>query len=585
MQTEQKILEDAIKYHNGKYWGENDPEISDQEYDKLCRQLAEIVPDHSLLKEVHASSGANKTFKHTKKMLSLAKAYTKAEIITWAESVSRGNYELFRIGPKLDGCASEVGLNYIATRGDGEVGELVTDKRPIIGHLPEEGFPVRGEIVVCKIDLTLVAREDGTPYKTCRSAAAGLLNQKKPLEMKGRNLPLTFIPHSASLGEFGLKQLQELDFDTLMSQEANKAYPVDGLVVSLVDQDYAESLGMTGHHPRHSIAYKMKNPETVSKVIGVEWQVSKTRIAPVAILEPTELDGITIERATLHNLQQIARLGVMIGSQVKLVRAGSVIPAITEVISNKGASVIQIPFECPACGTELSNDGQDVVCNNEHCGGTLACKLRDSLVRLGVENIGPQIASDLVAAGYKDYLAVFGMTNYDWERLPGFATASAVKMFKQFNQLKLTPIEDYKILAAMVIEGVGVTVSKRLCSAGLFTDPTLDLESIPGVGRLTADKIKAGFSHHDYAKASAMFSIISTTGLADRKSCCFTGKSDTPRSEWIKIAEKKGYVYKGAVTKDLDLLVLADLESTSSKAIKAGKYGVKMISYEEFENG
>lgn len=572
-----KLLTDAIEYHNGQYWNLGTPEISDSAYDELCRELAAIDPDNPLLKKVHSSVNQPKTFKHEKPMLSLAKAYTKDEIIAWAKSVARGNYELFRIGPKLDGCASEVGFDYIATRGDGEVGELVTDKRPIIGHLPTDGFPVRGEIVVLKFNLHGLARSDGTPYKTCRSAAAGLLNQNA--------LPcgicLTFIPHSTSLGEFGLQQLKELDFEKVIAEEADRNYPVDGLVVSLVDQDYAESLGMTGHHPRHSIAYKMKNPETTSKVIGVEWQVSRTRIAPVAILEPTELDGITIERATLHNLQQIVRLGVMIGSKVKLVRAGSVIPAITGVISNMGGTLIQIPTECPACGSQLDNDGQDVVCNNEHCGGTLACKLRDSLVRLGIEECGPSVCSGLAQLGYDRLRHVLKMTKADWLKVPGFAERSADKMWRQIQNRLMTPIEDWRLLAAQNFEGIGQTLSRRICDKISLGDVfTADLTRIEGIGIERALVVERPY---DWNAFMTMFqSVTQTKGLSERKSVCFTGKSDTPRSEWIKIAEKKGYVYKGAVTKDLDLLVLADLESTSSKSVKAVKYGVNRVTYDQF---
>lgn len=571
-----KVLEESIKYHSKKYWQDHDPEISDEAFDSLVEQLP---ADHQLRNKLQTAG----TVQHAVPILSLAKFYEPEEIIAWARSVARSPEELFALNDKLDGLSAIRKGDKLLSRGDGFTGEDWSLKLPGITVAAPPG--ARGEIFLTKTDFTeqkhLITKLMVREYKTPRSAVSGIMNSSGPIPDGIKGL-LMFVSHDTNSIGYTVAELEELDWPARIQQAKDNDIPTDGLVLRLADKDYADSLGATSHHPRGIMALKFKNPSARTKLIDIIWQVGKRKLTPVAILEPVEISGYIQDKASLHNVAQINRLGLTMGATVEIERCGDIIPQIVRAVKGTYTSIV-IPTECPACGSRLSNDGQDLRCSNEHCGGTLACKLRDSLVRLGVENVGPSVSSDLVVAGYTDFTQVFEMQVGDWVALPGFAIGSATKMFKQLVNVVAAPIEDYKILAAMAIDGVGLTLSKRICNA---LSPAIalagDLIKIEGVGPVTADKVAKEFDMGLWMWAVGAMTIVPTQGLADRKSICFSGKSYIPRSEWIKLAEKKGYVYKGAVTKDLDLLVLADLESTSSKSVKAVKYGVARLTYTEF---
>lgn len=570
-------LENEITKHDAAYWEQNNPLISDEEYDLLVEELRGLAPDHALVNRVVPAATGRQTVKHERPMLSLQKAYSPDEIFKWMNSVARSAQEEFNVSPKFDGVACEASTERMVTRGDGETGEVITDKLAIT-DFSIRLTPERGELVVLKSDLAKIKRSDGTPYKTCRSAAAGLINLKDTDESLGP--VLKFMPHSSVIGTIQLSDFINIDWSETLADEQAQDYPVDGLVISLADKEYGESLGNTGHHPRHSIAFKISNPTTTSKLIDVEWQVAKTRIAPVAILEPTELDGVTISRATLHNLKEIERLGVRIGSKVQLMRAGSVIPAITQALS-KGTKDIEVPAYCPACGALLENDGQDLHCPNPHCGGTKAKKLRDSLVRLEIEDCGPAVCSALVDLGFDLPSKVLRMSEDDWLRVPGFAARSAEKMRAQMLRRLQSPIDDYRVLAAMNFDGIGLTNARKILDR--FTAQELgtgaDLSTVEGIGVIRAESISFPL---EWAELMMLLNVRETKGSLSAPRICFTGKSETSRDEWVKLAESRGYVFSKTVTKALDLLVVGDLQTTSNKAEKARKYGIRMMTYEQF---
>jgi DNA ligase (NAD+) len=575
-------LENEIAIHDKLYWEKNAPVIADEVYDALVKELRDLDPGNVLVNRVPSGAVPLGTFKHERPMLSLDKAYTKEELLTWARGVAREAGERFLIMPKVDGVACEVNERHIVTRGDGENGEIITGKAPIINLSEVTSMPCRGELVVLKSVLAKLERPDGKPYKTCRSAAAGLLGLKETETDLGQ--VIRFVNYEVTvIGTATLAELEEIDWEATMLDEQAADYPVDGLVIALADREYGESLGANSHHPRHSVAFKCKNPETTSKIIDVEWQPAKTRIAPVAILKPTELDGVTISRATLHNLDEIARLSVGIGSKVKLARAGSVIPAVIEGLS-PGDPIVP-PETCPACAAPTWIDAQNLKCSNPHCGGVAAKKLRDALVRLEIDECGPAVCSSLVALGKLTPSAVLRMSWEDWLKVDGYAKVSATKAFNRVQQRLRTPIDDFRVLAAMNFEGIGLTNARKIMDVYNARDLTAgaDLAAVEGIGEVRAKAIDLGI---EWVDLLGLLQVVESKGQLSRPQVVFTGADARPREEWIKLAEERGYVFNKTVTKKTTVLVLADVNSTSTKAKKARQYGtVKLMTYEEFGNG
>jgi DNA ligase (NAD+) len=580
-----RFLEEAIATHDKLYWEKNAQAISDDAYDALVKELRDLDPENDLVNKVHSPTPAvGAPFKFDLPMLSLNKAYSVAEAKTWAAGVCRTADELCNVGPKFDGWAVEVGEDYMATNGDdGIVGALITHKMSLV-DFSRKTLPIeRGELVVFKSDLHKLKNASGKKYKTCRSALSGVLGSDySSPEWTGL---VRFMPHSTVIGTATLAELEAIDWEATMLDEQAADYPVDGLVIALADKEYGESLGATSHHPRHSVAFKCKNPTGVTKVEDIVWQVGKHKITPVAILRPVTISGCEHSRALLHNIHQIERLGLCPGAKVEVARCGDVIPQIVGVVA-PGPTPVTIPDRCPACDapTEIVNDGQDLKCTNPHCGGVAAKKLRDALVRLEIDECGPAVCSSLVALGKLTPGAILRMSQEDWLKVDGYAEVSATKAHSRVLQRLRTPIDDFRVLAAMNFEGIGLTNARKIMDVYNARDLTAgaDLAAVEGIGEVRAKAIDLGI---EWVDLLGLLQVVESKGQLSRPQVCFTGADARPREEWIKIAEERGYVFNKTVTKKTTVLVLADVNSTSTKAKKARQYGtVKLMTYEEFEN-
>ena len=544
--------EEEIKRHDDLYWNKNEPEISDEDYDALVQQLP---VDHPLRNKLHD---------HV--MLSLAKCYTGEELHAWCKKVARTRRELFLVERKADGLTAVVEDNAIWTKKENR-----NDKRQFITGLKLGP----GEIVVLKSALGLAARSGGEPYKTCRSAAAGLVNT---VDRPGL---LHFMPFGEDiLAEFTFAEFEGGDFLELMKEQEAGDIPIDGLVVSLADKAYAAVLPVTEHHPLHSIAFKVRNPSTTAKVLDVVWQNGKASITPVAILEPTELDGVTIERATLHNWGYLQTLQPILGARVTLERAGSVIPQITKVVT-PGKHHAMTPDECPACGSLPYGDDIHLTCTNPRCGGAAAKKLRDAMVRVGIESLGPATCSGLVAAGVRDLVGLFKMWPEQWQKLPGFAEKSAMAAYHHVQSVLGRPLQDYKLLAALNIPGIGISLAKKICDkVGVDEFATAAFEEIEGIGAARAAEIREALGSMEWVDYVTTFKIVGMKGSLSRPVIVMTGAGPQPRGELEKIATERGYAIGRSVTKNTALLVCASLDSGSSKLKKAAAYGIEIKTYE-----
>ena len=585
-----------IEYHNRKYWEEAEPEISDEEYDLLVRRLTELAPDHPLLQTVQAPTvaGSGKVI-HRDPMLSLDKAYSLDEVMTWAAKFVRSDDEGFLVQPKYDGISASWSGGILATRGDGETGENITDKVPLIelehpsGTMPLAEFKgqARGEIVIREDDFrTLypkIMNRNGRPYKNSRNAAAGIMGLKDISLMLLQHAKLTLADYSLHSWKTTWKNFRS-DWQDLVDQIEQLPYPMDGIVIKLADQEYSRSLGNTAHHPRGQIAFKFSGVRQRSKLLKVEWSFGKTALTPVAEIEPVEITGTTIRHVTLHNLQNILDHDIQIGDTVTVERAGDVIPYIVE--SQPGETRTPCVIEnCPSCGAKLVRDLPELRCVNPDCPETQLMRLLAAVKNIGIERLGePNLRRMREALGVKNLKDIFNLTVPDIMRLDGFQELSANNLYKEIQAARTTP--DYQLLASLNIKGIGPNIAKVILKTNTLKElegmNAEQLANLEGIGPERAGAIEKELRERkaEIDELLECLTIIQTKSDSseERPTVCFTGKMPEKRSYYENLAKANGYDSADSVTSSLSLLVTAEADSTSSKAVKAVKLGVKVMT-------
>ncbi|MCK5845315.1 MAG: hypothetical protein KAG97_11450, partial [Victivallales bacterium] len=422
-----------VERHDRLYWERGAPEISDEKYDALIRRLAELEPDHPLLSKVSAPAvAATGKVRHDKPMLSLDKVYSVEELMTWAAKFARNPDELFFVQPKYDGISAIFADGVLATRGDGRIGENISDKIPLI-ELEEKGWkgpldrPARGEIVIRNDDFkniySKITKKDGNPYKNPRNAVAGIMGLKEIDHMVAQKAKLTLINYD--LVSFTVKLANfEQKWPEILQKIEELPYPMDGIVVKFADEAFAESLGSTAHHPRGQIAFKFTGVRKQTKLLDVDWSFGKNCLTPVALLEPVDIGGITIQHATLHNIQNIIDRDIMIGDKVTVERAGDVIPYIVDSKPGEDRKSCIIS-ECPSCDSELKREGPEIQCVNAECPETKVQRLLSAVRNIGIERLGePNVRRMMQTLGVNSLKDIFDLTVEDILTLEGFKEKS-----------------------------------------------------------------------------------------------------------------------------------------------------------------
>ncbi len=589
-------LEQLIEYHNRRYWELGEPEIPDARYDELFRALQKLDPANPLLTRVYeaAASGGGKV-RHKIPMLSLDKAYSLAEVLKWAEKYKRTDDEPLLVEPKYDGISAGYDGRILCTRGDGEFGEDITAKIPLV-ELETTGYrgpldrPVRGELVIRDDDfLTLyshIRKKDGGTYKNSRNAVAGIVGLKEIDDMLAQKAKITLVDYNMVSRRVAFSQLAER-WDALLAELAALPYPQDGAVIKLADAAYESSLGNTAHHPRGQIAFKFTNIRRTTKLLDVEWSFGKNCLTPVAHLEPVEISGTTIKRATLHNVQNLLELDIQIGDTVTVERAGDVIPYI---VSAEPGDTRRSPLieACPCCGTKLVRRGPELCCPNPDCFETELQRLAAAVRNLGIERLGePTLRKLMENSGVKRLADLFELKVMDILKLDGFAAKSAANLIEEIHKARI--VNDYQLLAALNIPNIGVNVAKvifaRTDFSGLRKMSVEELSEIPGIGPERAQALVRELA----AQSQFLDELLAAVRLIhaggeqeERPTICFTGKMPEKRSHYEKLAEANGYAAANDVTSTLSLLVAADINDSSSKLKKAANLGVRIVSLEDF---
>jgi len=592
MNREQE-LEKIIRRHDKLFWIDNNPEISDEKYHLLTKEMRSINPNNPVLSEIHTPVNSTGDVIHKIPMLSLDKVYSIEEWIYWASKVKRNDNELFLVQNKFDGWSVEKNHCLLSTRGDGFVGVDISNKLAYIKLLDEspvsEILYIHGELVMLKSDFeeqqTKILRKSGKQYKTPRTILTGLLTKDELREGVGR--VLTLMPFNSFQIELSFAELKEIDWTSLIDDRKNADYPIDGLVLKLADQEYGKSLGSTSHHVRSAMSLKFTNPTGTTVLRSVLWSVGKHKLTPVGIVDPVEIGGVIVDSPNLHNYKYIVDNDIHIGDTLIVERCGDIIPDVQEVIPGENRELIFID-RCPVCNSAVIFNDTDMICTNLECTGKHIRRLSDSVVRIGIERLGEPTVAKLVSIGVTNLIDIFNLTKEDIIELERFGESSSDNLFNEIQKVKNRGVYEWQILASLNIQGVGRRISKlileNLSLEELRNMSEIQLMGLDRVGPERADQIYSGLKDHsEYIDGLlTILPIIGEEMKGTKGSICFTGKMPEKRSYYEAMAVKDGYEIVSRVTKDLAVLVCMDVNSNSGKAKKAKQYGVEVIHLDEW---
>lgn len=654
-----KTLRDAIERHRHLYYVLDAPEITDAAFDVLMRKLEEIerarpdliTPDSPTQRVGSAPAKEFQKVAHEHPMLSLTDVMSEEEFAVWHERMEKlaGDAPEYFGELKFDGLALSLlyengVLVRAATRGDGTTGENVTQNVRTISAVPlrleqyrgkkhigtfMSRIEVRGEVVMTKKtldEINAAQRAKGEKeYANTRNLAAGSLRQLDPKITASRKLDFfaygvavgnsthTHEEEHTLLSSLGfrtdrtarlLAALSDVEkyFTEIEKKREKLEYHIDGIVIALNSREAFERVGVVGRAPRGAVAYKFAPEEAVTVLKDIIVQIGRTGAAtPVAVLTPVRIGGVLVSRATLHNVDEIERLGVRIGDTVSVGRAGDVIPDIRSVITDlrpKNAKIFHMPNDCPACGKALIRPVGEVQhrCINIHCPARHRESLYHAVSKHGfdIDGLGPKIIDQLLDVGLmRDLSDIFLITKDDLAQLDRFGEKSAENLVRAINTSKKIPFS--RCIVALGIRHVGEETARDL-SAHFHTLETLmsasveQLEAIPNVGTQMARSIAEYFRsapNRELVKkllASGVHIIKDqqhSGTILSGKSFVFTGElSSMSRDAAKQFVRDLGGSATESVSKSTSYVVAG--ETPGSKLAKAESLGVPIISEEEF---
>ena len=648
-------LRREIDEHNRRYYEESAPTISDREYDTLYRELKDLEkqfprlasPDSPTQKTGDKPLKAFGQITHRVPMLSLDNTYSEEEVTDFYRRMERllPNKKIpVVIEPKVDGVAVSVlyekgKLQYAATRGDGAVGDDITQNICTIRTLPKQLkgdvpdiLEVRGEAYLNKAGfakLNAERREAGLPeFANPRNAAAGSLKQLDPAIAAKRPLGLVFYGtgliegltldrHSelfALLKKLGLPgsekwwvadSVEEIlraihDLDKIRH---DFAYQTDGAVVKVDSFGQREVLGFTAKSPRWAIAFKYEAERVETKLLDILVQVGRTgTLTPVAALEPVVVSGSTVSRATLHNEEEIARKDIRIGDTVLIEKAGEVIPAVVSVrtdLRNGTEKKFRMPKNCPECGSAVVKDeGQVAIrCVNSQCPAQVRRRIEHFASRgaMDIEGFGEAVVNQLVQQKLLgDVGDIYSLTADTLLELERMGEKSVANLMDAIAQSKSRPL--WRLLFGLGILHVGVSASRALADHfpnldGIASSSVEELQQIPDVGEVVGQSIHEFFREpHNVAvieklrKAGLRFDAEPRVqGAAPgfkNTTWVITGTLSQPREEIAELIRARGGKISGSVSKKTSYVLAG--EEAGSKLEKAKKLGVRVLSEEHF---
>lgn len=635
-----KELVEKLNKYAALYYEQDAPEISDAEYDALYDELRALEESegYSLKNSpTHRVGGApQKKFaqsKHLLRLYSLDKCKTREELADWYDRVIKaaGKEPELTAEYKFDGLTLNIlyengALVKAATRGDGTVGEEVTAQVKTISGVPRNisykgRIEIQGEGIMRLSALEEYNRRSSEPLKNARNGAAGAIRNLDPAVTADRNLSFMaynigfsdrhFASQSemhAFLAEEGFET--ESDFTVLKGVDEAFAFAekvdglrhsldflIDGVVFKVNDTALRDEIGYTEKFPKWAIAYKFKADEMTTVLRDVVWQVSRSaKLNPLAVLDPVDIGGVTVKRATLNNYGDILKKKVRIGDRVFIRRSNDVIPEITGVAEEvEGAKEVEKPTVCPACGAPVREEGAFIYCTGEHCAPQIVAALdhfasKDAMDIDGFsEKTAEQFYNELHLTSP---VQLMRLKKEDIAGLDRFGDKKAENLVSAVAAAKDTTMD--RLLFALGIDGIGKKTAKDL-SAKFGTFEALAqadkdaLLAVDGIGGILADNILAWFADEGNKKLlSDLYASGVTVREAEKKSGVFdgmrivlTGSLPTyKRGEATALIENNGGEVASSVSKTVDMVLAG--EDAGSKLDKAKKLGIKIIDENEF---
>ena len=649
IKTQLRDLQTQIEKWNTEYYLDDNPSVPDAEFDRVLKELRdleaqypEFIDPNSPTQRVGGEVG--NTFKpvpHIKPMLSLDNVFNETDLANWYGQIEGTDSLQFCAEPKFDGLA--ISLYYVdhrlvraATRGDGVTGEDVTASVRTIRNIPLElpsyspvRLEVRGEVFMPtrafeEYNTWAIANEQRV-FANPRNAAAGSLRVKDPTDTAKRQLSFfayaigecELIPGTPAMPDSQYYRLQWLKrfnfhicplnnvvhglngmaayFQDMSLRRDQLPYEIDGVVFKVNDLKLQDQLGWVSRAPRWAVAHKFPAREDITKLEGVDFQVGRTgAVTPVARLTPVSLSGVMVSNATLHNADEIARLGLKINAVVVVQRAGDVIPKITRVAAMPADAMdIVFPSTCPVCNAPLAKEDDGVVWR---CTGRMSCaaQVKEALTHfvsrraMDIEGVGERLIDQLVDNGLvKHPDDLYRLTKADLLPLDRMSEKVAEKVLAAISISKHVKLE--RLLFALGIRGVGESTARDLAlhfgSLDAIANASLaELSAIPDVGPTTAESISQFFwntaNNPVLANLKELLTIetpkSNTGGLLSGRSFVITGSFNVARDDIRVMLVAEGATVSGSVSAKTSAVIVG--ENPGNKAKKASELNIPTIT-------
>lgn len=624
------------------YYVEDNPIATDEEYDKLartCLAYEQTYPQNSHPNSPNKRVGGMvlegfEKASHLSRMWSQEDVFDTQELIDWINRAKKVNTNLeFMCEPKFDGASLNLiyengVLKQAITRGDGSVGEDVTNNVKTIHSIPlqieEKGLlEIRGEVVIKKADFEKInelrLKNEEQPFANPRNAASGSLRQLDPSITASRKLffnvwgvgqnDLEFkrisekMDYIYSLGfvkpplQVVVKDVEGIEkvYHEIIASRNDIPMMLDGMVVKIDDIETQEELGYTVKFPRWSCAYKFPAVEKTTKIKDIIQQVGRTGvITPVAVVEPTHIDGSMVERASLHNYDEIERLDLRINDEVIIIKSGDIIPKITKVFHDRrdgSQEKISRPTNCPKCDSQLHDEGTLIKCQNLDCPSIVTNSIIYFASKncMNIDGLGNKIVELLVnEKKIYDILDLYSLKYEDLQDLEGFKEKRISNLLNAINKTKGTEL--HRVINALGIEHIGEVASKQICLEFGLEVINIDFDSLialDGIGEQMA-KSFVDFMRVNHDLVTKLIEIINpkveekkevSENAFKGKTIVLTGTMSKSRGIIKKDLEALGAKVSSSVSKKTDYLIYG--EDAGSKYDKAVDLGVNTLTEDQ----